>query len=399
LVFALLAACPAVPVRAQTDGGPDPAKVRVRIGPLLMNPTIALTNIGIDRNVFNEPDEQHPKQDFTFTLTPATDIWLHAGRTWVTAKLLEDVTWYQKYASERTANNSYNVGWIVPLTRVSFKANWSYRNARERPGFEIDARSRRKEISYNGSGEIRALSKSFIGVTATRAQTAFDKDQVFLGANLRDELNRVSTTKGITLRHQLTPLTSVTVAATRVEDRFDFSALRDSNSTAVSASVAFDPFALIKGGATFGYRDFKPVAGDVPGFTGATAAVDLSYTWMGMMRVSANAVRDIQYSYDVNQPYYLLTGIGGSIAQQIFGPFDVVGRIGAQTLAYRDRVGRVVEVSNRTDNLRTYGVGVGYRMGKELRLGFNVDKTHRLSDVSRRRYNNLTFGSSVTYGS
>src|SRR5207247_429710 len=42
-------------VSAQTsDGGPDPTRVRVRFGPLWMNPTVALTNLGIDQNVFNE---------------------------------------------------------------------------------------------------------------------------------------------------------------------------------------------------------------------------------------------------------------------------------------------------------------------------------------------------------
>ncbi|HXI31274.1 MAG TPA: hypothetical protein VNG89_22710, partial [Vicinamibacterales bacterium] len=45
------------PTSAQNVDEPDPAKVRVRLGPLWMNPTIALTNIGVDNNVFNEPED------------------------------------------------------------------------------------------------------------------------------------------------------------------------------------------------------------------------------------------------------------------------------------------------------------------------------------------------------
>src|SRR5262249_29965032 len=65
------------------EGGPDPAKVRVRIGPLWMNPTVSLTNLGIDQNVFNDPESAAPKQDFTFTATPTTDLWLRFGPSWV----------------------------------------------------------------------------------------------------------------------------------------------------------------------------------------------------------------------------------------------------------------------------------------------------------------------------
>ena len=90
--------------------------------------------------------------------------------------------------------------------------------------------------------------------------------------------------------------------------------------------------------------------------------------------------------------------MNGSIAQQLFGPLDVVGRAGTASLAYRDRAGALVEVTNRTDNLHTYGAGVGYHMGKSLRLGINLDYDQRLSDVAQRQYNNRRIGTAITYG-
>ena len=50
---------------------PDPARVRWTFGPLLVNPRVALTNAGVDDNVFNEPDALGPVSDFTMTVTPA----------------------------------------------------------------------------------------------------------------------------------------------------------------------------------------------------------------------------------------------------------------------------------------------------------------------------------------
>src|SRR6185503_17398854 len=99
-----------------------------------------------------------------------------------------------------------------------------------------------------------------------------------------------------------------------------------------AGGVKLDPFALINGSASFGYRDFQPLSPAVPGYQGSTAAVTLSYVALGTTKLGLVINRDVQYSYDINQPYYLQTGIAGSIAQQIFGPVDVVGRAEGQRL-------------------------------------------------------------------
>jgi hypothetical protein len=385
------------------EGGPDPAKVRVRIGALWMNPTLNLTNLGIDQNVFNDPPEKEPKRDFTLTVVPGTDLWLRIGRSWLTGNVKEEITWYQKYASERSASNTYSVGWKLPLNRLVFDLGAAYSRPKDRPGYEIDTRAQRTEITYRGKMEVRALSKTLIGVSAERASVRYDSQDTFLDVetnalvNLQDALNRVSTTFGASIRHELTPLTSLSLIGTRVQDRFEFSPGRDADSTSLIGALTFDPFALIKGSATFGYRDFKPLGPGLAEYKGTTATADLTYTLLGTTRFEFKALRDIQYSYDVAQPYYLETGVDGTIAQQLFGPVDIVGRGGYHQLAYRDQAGAVVEVADRVDHVKSYGGGLGFHMGQDLRLGFNVDKINRESAVALRRYDNLKFGTSVTY--
>src|SRR5262249_14120987 len=162
------------------------------------------------------------------------------------------------------------------------------------------------------------------------------EDAIFLGSSLHNELTRRITSGDVTVRYALTPLTSLVFTGGRQQDRFPFSHLRDSDSTLATIGVTFDPFALLKGGATFGYRDFKPLVAGLPGYKGSTATVDLSYVAAGSTRLNVQAARDVQYSYDVNQPYYVQTGGTLSITQQIFGPVDVVARVGAARLDYRD---------------------------------------------------------------
>src|SRR3954469_14843130 len=127
LVFAVVLALAPGTVRAQT--GAPPTNVRMRIGPLYVNPTMSLSNAGRDTNVFN--DAKNPQQDFTVTISPGTDLWLRVGPSWLQGTIKEDIVWFQKFASERSANNSYALKWLVPLNRITLAPAWSYVNTRE----------------------------------------------------------------------------------------------------------------------------------------------------------------------------------------------------------------------------------------------------------------------------
>jgi hypothetical protein len=395
-VLAVLLLGASISAAQRPDGGPDPAAVRIRIGPLWMNPTMAVPNVGVDTNVFN--DATDPKRDFTMTVSPRTDVWLRMGRTWLSGSINEQIVWYEKYASERSTNDSYTIGWKAPLNRLLVATGAAWVNTRERPGFEIDARAQRKQPTYDASVEVRAFARTFVGVRGTWDNVSFDQTALFQGISLQDELNRTIASEAITIRHELTPLTSLTISGGRTEQRFDTALSRNSLSTDYSVGLTFDPAALLKGSVTVGYTDFKPQAADLPGYQGTTAGMSLAYSLLGSTRLAASVKRDVEFSYDVAQPYYVMTGGSVSIAQQIFGPVDVVARGGRQRLAYRTRTDATVPFANRADRVDSYGGGFGIHLGQDLRLGFNVDQEQRRSLVLDRRYSGLKYGTSLTYG-
>ena len=53
-----------IDVFAQADTGAPPTTTRLRFGPFYVNPVVALTNAGIDNNVFNEPDSDRAEAGF-----------------------------------------------------------------------------------------------------------------------------------------------------------------------------------------------------------------------------------------------------------------------------------------------------------------------------------------------
>ena len=91
----------------------------------------------------------------------------------------------------------------------------------------------------------------------------------------------------------------------------------------------------------------------------------------------------MQPSLEFDHPYYLETGVSGFVQQQVFGPFDVLARIGTRRLAYRDRLGVPLEVSNRTDRVQAFSIGAGYRLGTDKRVGFTIERQNRTSSIVR----------------
>ena len=238
------------------DGGPDPETVRMRIGPLWMNPIISMPNLGIDTNVFNDPPSADPKSDFTLTLAPKADMWLRLGRTWLSGTVAEDLIWFQTYSTESSVNQLYSIGWKAPLNRLVLGTSATWVRTSSRPGFEIDTRAQRDVPTYTASAEIRGFSRTFIGVRGSWAQVAFDEDAEFNGSNLQEQLDRTTNAAAVTVRHAVTPLTSIIFSAGRSEERFKTASTRDSTSDDYSVAVEFDPAALLKGSARVGYTAY-----------------------------------------------------------------------------------------------------------------------------------------------
>src|SRR5262249_21723474 len=178
---------------------------------------------------------------------------------------------------------------------------------------------------------------------------------------------------------------------------FEFSPVRDSDSSRIAAGVTFAQSALLKGSATVGYRDFQPLSSDLPPYQGVVGRIDLS-TVLGPTKVGLMMNRDVQYSYDLAQPYYLQTDATFSVAQQIVGAVDVTGRFGFARLDYQNRTTVDALLAPRTDRVRMFGGGLGYRAARRTRVGFNADYYGRRSDRLLREYDGLLIGMAGTDG-
>jgi hypothetical protein len=159
--------------------------------------------------------------------------------------------------------------------------------------------------------------------------------------------------------------------------------------------LEFRPSALISGTAFVGYRRFRTLNPTVPDYAGVVASVELKYVALDAFRIVGQVKRDIDYSLDLSEPFFVSTSVGADVTQMLGVSWDVVARLRRGTLAYR---AGTAGGTGRVDRVRLLGLGVGRRLGDDLRVGIDVDQVVRTSALAARTFAGIRVGGSLTYG-
>ena len=396
LTVAVSLATPPV-ARAQDQDRPPG---QLRLGTLYLTPSLALQDLGVDTNVFNEAE--NPKTDFTTTLDFSLEALMRVRRLELQADGVADLVYFQTYTTERSVNSNLNVRATLDLSRITLFAEGGFLSTRERGNFDVDTRARRHVNDVRLGGSVRLLSKLAVELAGRQSDTRYAEDAVFLGTSLRQALDRDERALSASLRYAVGPRTTLFVTGEAEEARFLFSPVRNNDSTVVSAGAEFEAGAVVSGTAQLGYRQFRPRDDALPGFSGLVAAVEVSYALGETTLVSVSADRDVDYSFSEQSPYFVGTGVGGSVRRQLSGRFDATAGLRRDRYRYQSLVGSA-QPSPDPDRIGTtlsYTGGIGYRLRQSVRFEFGGTYFDRRSnEVSGGRdYEGLRLGISVTYG-
>ncbi|MGC4082435.1 MAG: hypothetical protein QM736_10100, partial [Vicinamibacterales bacterium] len=185
IVLALACLAARVPLVHAQDDQVDPYDAtRFHLGPLGITPTIAITNIGTDENVFNDADD--PKQDTTAAIGPAAQIALRMGRSRLSGRASGQYLYFKTYDNQRSWNTALDGTWRFPLLRVTPFVLGSRTRTRERPGYEIDARALREDRTVGAGSDVRLSSKTILVLSARRSWFKYDDEEQFLGVSLAE---------------------------------------------------------------------------------------------------------------------------------------------------------------------------------------------------------------------
>jgi hypothetical protein len=394
----LLACCIAVvavsqDASAQEEPQDPVADAPMRLGVAGVAPTFAITNLGVDTNVFNSTTD--PRRDFTLTASPGAKVWLRTARGLVSFDGRVDLVYFARFATERSANVSGSIRYEYDFARVRPFVSYSVLGTRERPGYEIDERARRLEDGITAGAVVPVGTLSTFELVRRRNRVVFDGEAFFNGQPLKQSLDRTLDAWDVTWRQPLTVVTTWLVRASRERERFSFTPDRNSNSVHVSSGFELGLLALIRGTAFVGYRRLTGAeGGTLAEFSGVVADVDVSYTAPSQTRLGFAVNRDLHYSFEPEQPYYVQTGWTVSGTQRIIGRWDVQVNGGRDRLAYRTGA----SVLARRDRITRLGGGIGYEVGDAVRIGFDMQAVRRHAPLAARDYTAFKTGVSVTYG-
>ena len=405
-ILALLIFC-SLPAAALAQSGSAESidnvreNARIHVGPFYLTPALQLKELGVDSNVFNAAGEQ--KSDFTMTFGPKVDLWIPmARRALLSTTAATDIVWYAQYDSERSIDPQFKGRGEIYLQRITLFAENAYLNTRQRPNYEIDLRSRHVENNALAGVDLALTPKFSVEVAGRRFDTRYDSDAEFDGTSLQQTLNRKTTGFVVTARQKATVLTTLALRYDNLRDQFEFSPERNSQSYRIMPGVEFKPRALINGTAYVGYRKFTPeIASVLPEFSGLVAQLGLSYTLLGSTTFGVSYRRDLTYSYEVEQPFFIDDSVGASVRRALGPRFDLLFSADRHKYAYENLVplAPLETLAQRIDTTWNYTGSFGYRLSDNGRIGFGVSYWTRESTTRRfKDYDNLRIGTTATYG-
>jgi putative beta-barrel porin BBP2 len=389
------------PAAASAQISAPSESAQIEFGPVSLYPSLVVADAGKDSNVFN--DSRAPRQDYTFTIQSRALVVTRLGLNQLMFSTGSDYVWFRQYKQERSSNAAYALRFNFSASRFKPFIGAQDSHARTRPNPEIDARVRQLARQVTGGSAFDLTERTAITASAALDDSTYDTGQVFRGIDLSRTLNRKGRSYSGGISYAVTPLTTLVLAGKYVADLFPLSHLRDSKTYGFAPTLQFSPDAAIRGQVSAGMEVFKPNDAQFAEYKGAIYDAMLNWSmFSNNTTFDVRGSRNVGYSYRVNDPYYLITGLRINVIQKFVGPFDLTAGAEREYLSYRWHRG-VAEPSgsnpqNDTTDILTGGVGINMQRG--FRLVLSVEKTRRHAGTdSTLNYQRTRLLSTITIGS
>ena len=354
-------------------------------GPLVLTPTIALLNVGIDNNVLNSNGQ--PESDFAATVSPQIHLVYKAGRLFVESTTAGDYIYYRKETSQggfapRTALNAeYRVS-----RRVTLLGNEQVESRKDRPSIEIDSRVRHDTVAFGAGVRVGIGPRLDVEIGARQTEVTYATDATFQGVSLQDTLNQTIRTATGTLAFRLTPYTTLKGLVTIDDQKFPRAQNRDGQSNLYGAALAFSPRALLSGEAMVGYRQFWSHSPVQPDFAGPAADGRLTLALGDVTGFLFSIRRDLMPSFALTTPYAVQLTYQAAMQQRLTRRFDLGLSYAAMTLDYKAFANVLVTPAPvGGDFTHNYGASFGFLSTRLGRYAIYVDHWERgwASDPTR----------------
>ncbi|MBY0493692.1 MAG: outer membrane beta-barrel protein [Cyanobacteria bacterium] len=363
-------------------GETEPTTGVLIAGPVRFAPGITVRELGYDSNVFNEPPEKSPKEDYVAAVNPDLSLFARLRFFRISAYGGSELTYYQKYESERSAGYAGRARVDVLLSRVRPFFGGGRTKTRTRPNGEIDVRADRIQDEWSSGLAFDLSAHSLVYGSWSRSRTAY-QNSVQDGVDLSRVLTRSRDDYQAGFKTDLTPLLSLQLHGGQQEDVFEFEPLRNTRSTLGVATFRIDAAAVVTGAVTVGYKDMRPVDPTLKRFRGLTGSAAITYPFLEFGRFTLTANRGTEYSFDAAEAYYVENSAMLTYTNRLFRAADAQVRLGRSLFDYSARP----DSAAHKDTLDVAAGSLGYNLRNRTRIAVNYEYSRRRSpEIPRRNY-------------
>jgi len=381
-VLLIIGLCPSAFAQSAVGAGPltstladtEPTSGVLSIGPVKVAPGVTVREIGYDDNVFDEAEFESPKDDFVAAAIPDVAFYSRLRFVRLSAYAGSELTYYHEYESERSVGYAGRARVDVLLSRLRPFFGAGQTQTRTRPNGEIDVRANRVEDELSGGLAFELSPTSMLyGSTAdfsVRYENAFED-----GIDLSQTLSRDAISYQGGLKTDLTPLLSLQLYGGYQEDDFPNEPIRNAKGSAVTATFRFAPDAVVSGIVNVSYRDIEYADPGVKPFRGMLGSAALTYPLLEIGRFTGSYLRNVDYSFDTVDAYYVENSAALSYTQRLFGEVDLQGKYAHSVFDYS---ARETEPAHK-DSLDTAAGSLGYNLRNRTRIAVNYEYARRRS--------------------
>jgi hypothetical protein len=366
---------------------PPPRKPfgQMDFGPLVMTPSVAFMNIGVDNNVYNSAGEREVA--FTATVSPQIRLLYESGRLMVDSNTAADYVYYDVDATlggftPRTILNvEYRVG-----RRITLLFNDYIASHKDRPSIEIDDRVRHTSRTIGTGVRVALARRMDLELGVRQSDIGYPGGTVYNGVKLDETLNQRTRTAYGSLLYRVTPYTALRTLVNIDDQKFPQSPNRDGQSNLYAGGLSFSPRALIAGDATLGVRQFWSHSPTQPNFTGLAADGRLSLTLGDLTGFLVSGHRDLNPSYELTNPYVLQSSYQVAMQQHLSRRFDVGLSYTMIKMDYATFTNAPAVANGGNNFQRGYGASAGIISTRLARYAFYYEHWERYwaSDPLRR---------------
>jgi hypothetical protein len=379
---------------------PPPPEVRpfgqMEFGPLVLTPSIAFMNIGVDNNVYNSAGERQVA--FTATVSPQLHLLYKSGRLIIDSNTAADYIYYDVdttlggFTPRTVLNVEYRVG-----PRITLLFNDSVASHKDRPSIEIDARVRRRMTTIGTGARVGLSSRLDLEVGARQTNVGYPDGTIYNGVKLEETLNQRTRTAYGSLLYRLTPYTALRTLVNIDDQNFPQSPNRNGQSNLYAGGFSFSPRALIAGDAMFGVRQFWSHSPTQPNFTGFAADGRLTLTLGDLTGFLVSGHRDLNPSYELTNPYVLQSSYQIAMQQHVTRRFDVGLTYTTIKMDYATFTNAPAFANAGNNFQHGYGASVGLISTRLARYAFYYERWQRYWETDpNRRFTDDRWGFMIT---